>query len=89
MIKRAFRQGYKQLSRDQKILVRDEIMKNCFWVRSNQSFKGLNIFYRKMRGDVKITELEIREIEKVFARFAVNPWTGAINLKILKKIKQK
>jgi hypothetical protein len=74
MIKRAFRQGYKQLSRDQKILVRDEIMKNCFWTRDNQSFKGLNIFYRKMRGDVKITELEIREIEKVFSKYDVNPF---------------
>jgi hypothetical protein len=76
MIKRTFRAGYKQLNKEQRIFVREAIMKACFWVRKNQSFRGLNIFYRKMRGDVKITELEIREIENVFAKHSINPWTG-------------
>lgn len=76
MLKRSFRPGFKELDGWERKEVRAKIMERCFWHRKNASFKGLNIFYRKMRGETRINELEIREIEAVFEEYGVNPWTG-------------
>lgn len=76
MLKRTFKPGYKSLDPGVQTKVRDEIMDKCFWHKPEQSFKGLNIFYRKMRGDTRISGLEAREIERVFEKYNINPWTG-------------
>lgn len=76
MNKISFRPGCMLLDTKDRAKLRDKIMTACYWWRKDQSFLGRNIYYRKMRGETKITELEAQKIDEIFNEINIDPWAG-------------
>jgi len=68
-IKTEFAKGYVMLPAKFQIPVRDNIMKECGW-------KSIITFHQKRKGNVQISILEIPVIEKHFAEYNIDAWTG-------------
>lgn len=68
-VKTNFEKGYYMLPVKFQAGVRNTIMMRCGW-------KTLMTFYRKCKGEVEIKPPEIREIEEIFQKHNIDPWTG-------------
>lgn len=64
-----FRQAYGMVPASKQLELRDNLMKVCGW-------KSFKTFHSKRQGLVKITRLEVPEIEKAFEKYNIDAWTG-------------
>jgi len=69
VVKTNFERGYEMLPMKHQIDVRNDIMRECGWT-------ALMTFHNKRRGLRRIFKLEIPVIEKHFAKYNLDAWTG-------------
>lgn len=65
-----FTLGYGSLPANKQIVVRDFIIADCGW-------KSLMTFHNKRKGITRIRPLEADVIERHFAPYDIDPWTGS------------
>lgn len=68
--KRNFEEGYKMLPAGIQVMVRDYIMVACGW-------NSVPTFHNKRKGLTRIRPVEAEAIERHFAVYGIDPWTGA------------
>ena len=69
IVKRNFIKAYGMVPAMYQTQLREAIIEECDW-------SGLSIFHHKRKGKSKIFHLEIPVIEKHFAKYNIDAWTG-------------
>lgn len=69
VVKSNFEKGYVMLPVKYQKHVRRELMQECEW-------SAPQTFYSKVKGETSVRKTEIPVIERIFAEYNLNPWTG-------------